>query len=97
MSHTGANAQYITAIFYRQSSRELKRLDSILRSPVYAAFGEQVGNACDCVPANMWLTLKLAGLAVIRAFGKQEVFTKGLETIMDSWVVSGTHESRHDL
>lgn len=37
-----ADPQYLTAIFYRQSSREIKRLDSILRSPVYAAFGEQV-------------------------------------------------------
>jgi ATP-binding cassette subfamily C (CFTR/MRP) protein 1 len=34
--------QYISAAFYRQTSRELKRLDSILRSHIYSSFGEQV-------------------------------------------------------
>lgn len=34
--------QYLTAIYYRQTSRELKRIDSVLRSPIYASFSEQV-------------------------------------------------------
>lgn len=41
------NAQYLCAAYYRQTSRELKRLDSILRSHVYSSFGEQVRLARD--------------------------------------------------
>ncbi|WWD08510.1 hypothetical protein V865_006622 [Kwoniella europaea PYCC6329] len=43
--------------YYRQTSREVKRIDSITRTQIYSSFGEQ-----------------LAGLSVIRAFGKQDTF-----------------------
>ena len=34
--------QYLCASFYRQTSREIKRVDSISRSFIYSSFGEQV-------------------------------------------------------
>ncbi|KAL7422108.1 hypothetical protein Q5752_002751 [Cryptotrichosporon argae] len=53
---------YFSATYYRATSREVKRIDSILRSNIYNSFGEQ-----------------LAGLAVIRAFGRQKDFEKRLQ------------------
>ncbi|WVQ63105.1 uncharacterized protein L199_001256 [Kwoniella botswanensis] len=48
--------------YYRQTSREVKRIDSITRSQIYSSFGEQ-----------------LAGLSVIRAFGKQDTFEERMQ------------------
>ncbi|OCF42639.1 cadmium ion transporter [Kwoniella heveanensis CBS 569] len=53
---------YIAGTYYTQVSREVKRIDSITRSQIYSSFGEQA--SAD------WL----AGLSVIRAFGKQGIF-----------------------
>ncbi|OCF34449.1 cadmium ion transporter [Kwoniella heveanensis BCC8398] len=53
---------YIAGSYYTQVSREVKRIDSITRSQIYSSFGEQA--SAD------WL----AGLSVIRAFGKQGIF-----------------------
>ena len=35
-------SQYICASYYRMTSREVKRVDSILRSAIYGSFGEQL-------------------------------------------------------
>ncbi|WVW81052.1 hypothetical protein I302_103043 [Kwoniella bestiolae CBS 10118] len=48
--------------YYRQTSREIKRIDSITRSQIYSSFGEQ-----------------LAGLSVIRAFGRQDTFEERMQ------------------
>ena len=37
-----ADCQYIGFLFYRETAREIKRLDSILRSHIYASFNEQL-------------------------------------------------------
>ncbi|CED82131.1 multidrug resistance-associated abc transporter [Phaffia rhodozyma] len=57
---------YIFADFYRRSSREVKRLDSNLRSHVYTSYGEMLG-----------------GLASVRAYRQQKVFTKKTEEAID--------------
>ncbi|KAJ3345476.1 hypothetical protein GGF32_008414, partial [Allomyces javanicus] len=56
---------FIQRIFIA-SSRELRRLDSVSRSPVYTHFGES-----------------LDGLTVIRAFGHQNRFVRGLYARVD--------------
>nr|ODN90116.1 cadmium ion transporter [Cryptococcus depauperatus CBS 7841] len=53
---------YIAGSYYRQTSREVKRIDSITRSHIYSSFGEQ-----------------LDGSAVIRAFGKQDIFKRRMQ------------------
>ncbi|OCF58423.1 cadmium ion transporter [Kwoniella mangroviensis CBS 10435] len=52
--------------YYRQTSREVKRIDSITRSQIYSSFGEQ-----------------LAGLSVIRAFGKQDTFKERMQNAIN--------------
>ena len=39
--------QYLCAAFYRQTSREVKRVDSVTRSAIYTAFSEQVSRLHD--------------------------------------------------
>lgn len=54
------------ASFYRASSREVKRIDSVLRSHIYSSFGEMVH-----------------GLASVRAYNRQELFTRRTEEAVD--------------
>lgn len=48
---------YAYSAFYRASSREVKRLDSLLRSFVYTAYGETLGGLASirgmCLPIDM--------------------------------------------
>ncbi|KAJ3352784.1 Multidrug resistance-associated protein 1 [Allomyces javanicus] len=61
-----AVAYWILQRIFLASSRELRRLDSVSRSPVYTHFGES-----------------LDGLTVIRAFGHQARFVRGLYARVD--------------
>ena len=56
------------AAFYRQSSRELRRLSSVARSPVYAGFSE----AIDGAPT-------IRGFSAQAAFSQQNI--AALETL----------------
>lgn len=45
--------QYLATAFYRKSSREIKRVESLVRSHVYSSFAEQVSLAyCQAYPAR---------------------------------------------
>ncbi|WVQ72551.1 hypothetical protein IAR50_002108 [Cryptococcus sp. DSM 104548] len=57
---------YIAGGYYRQTSREVKRIDSNTRSHIYSSFGEQ-----------------LDGSSVIRAFGKQDVFERRMQSAIN--------------
>ncbi|WWC65416.1 uncharacterized protein I303_108034 [Kwoniella dejecticola CBS 10117] len=57
---------WLAGSYYRQTSREIKRIDSITRSQIYSSFGEQ-----------------LAGLSVIRAFGKQDTFEGRMQSAIN--------------
>lgn len=60
---------YLTQAFYRRTSVELKRLDNVSRSPLYAHFSE---------------TLFGSGLATIRAYGVQEEFKEKTKILLDN-------------
>ncbi|ODO10352.1 hypothetical protein I350_00947 [Cryptococcus amylolentus CBS 6273] len=59
---------YIAGEYYRQTSREVKRIDSNTRSHIYSSFGEQAS---------------LDGYSVIRAFGKQNIFEKRMQSAIN--------------
>ncbi|KAH8664304.1 P-loop containing nucleoside triphosphate hydrolase protein [Xylariales sp. PMI_506] len=56
----------LAASYYRSSAREVKRFESVLRSVVFAKFGEG-----------------LSGVATIRAYGLQDLFTSNLRKAID--------------
>nr|XP_018260210.1 uncharacterized protein I303_07127 [Kwoniella dejecticola CBS 10117]OBR82368.1 hypothetical protein I303_07127 [Kwoniella dejecticola CBS 10117] len=70
-------AFYLCTAFYTKTSRELKRVESLIRSNWYTAFSEQ-----------------LAGLAVIRAFGRQETFQSRLQHGLNQEQVSVLSSSK---
>ncbi|KAI9176218.1 hypothetical protein H9P43_006583 [Blastocladiella emersonii ATCC 22665] len=59
---------YYVQRFYRATSRELKRLESLSRSPLYAEVGQAMAST---------------GLATIRAFGEQDRFRARVARHMD--------------
>ncbi|ORX37805.1 P-loop containing nucleoside triphosphate hydrolase protein [Kockovaella imperatae] len=74
---------YISATYYRQTSREVKRVDSNLRSHVYSSFAEQVSVPLIDDNRRWMIIFKLAGLAVIRAFNQQLNFQKKVQDSVD--------------
>nr|XP_019009246.1 uncharacterized protein I206_05894 [Kwoniella pini CBS 10737]OCF48027.1 hypothetical protein I206_05894 [Kwoniella pini CBS 10737] len=64
-------AFYLCTAFYTRTSRELKRVESLIRSNWYTSFSEQ-----------------LAGLAVIRAFDRQEDFQRRMQDGLNQEQVS---------
>jgi ABC-type multidrug transport system fused ATPase/permease subunit len=59
---------YKVQAFFRQSSREMKRLESIAKSPIFAGFSETI-----------------TGVSTIRAFGKQEKFSRTCFRLNDAF------------
>lgn len=59
---------YKVQAFYRQSSREMKRLESVAKSPIFAEFSETI-----------------TGISTIRAFGKQEKFSRTCFRLNDAF------------
>lgn len=62
---------YMTAIYYRRTSVEAKRLDSLMRSALYSSYsGEDPLPAC--APHRLTaLAETLTGLSTVRAYGEQ--------------------------
>ncbi|RSH93382.1 hypothetical protein EHS25_007738 [Saitozyma podzolica] len=66
LSVLGTVGLYLVSVYYRATSREVKRLDSILRGQIYTCLSEQ-----------------LAGLSVIRVFGRQASFERSIQSAVN--------------
>ncbi len=63
---------YLTAIYYRRTSVEAKRLDSMMRSALYSSYsGEQRVPAEVLNVADSGLPETLTGLSTVRAYKEQ--------------------------
>jgi ATP-binding cassette, subfamily C (CFTR/MRP), member 1 len=76
------------ASFYRASSREIKRIDSVLRSFIYTVRASCV-RAHSSDPAHLALSTSqnygemLSGMASVRAYQQQELFVRKTEHSID--------------
>jgi ATP-binding cassette, subfamily C (CFTR/MRP), member 1 len=62
----------IVATYYRRTSVETKRMDSLLRSALYASYsGPSLAYFQPMVLMYLFLAETLTGLATIRAYGEQ--------------------------
>ncbi|KAJ7457054.1 multidrug resistance-associated ABC transporter [Mycena latifolia] len=74
---------YLVSLYYRRSSVETKRLDSLMRSALYASYS---GESHDFIAMEPWLISRLetlTGLATIRAYGEQAESIKQAEHGLD--------------
>ncbi|KAJ7207028.1 hypothetical protein C8J57DRAFT_1484714 [Mycena rebaudengoi] len=74
---------YVVSVYYRRSSVETKRLDSLMRSKLYASFSG--GSTSPRPPLHLTLELPetLTGLATIRAYRVQDSAIKDAEAGLD--------------
>jgi ATP-binding cassette, subfamily C (CFTR/MRP), member 1 len=61
----------MAATYYRRTSVETKRMDSLLRSALYASYSGGFVFALPAMSLNAVFSETLTGLATIRAYGKQ--------------------------
>ena len=74
---------YIVSSYYRRSSVETKRLDSLMRSVLYGSFSGQCFLK-NCSDPPWWLASEtLTGLATIRAYREQARSIQHAETGLD--------------
>ena len=62
---------YIAAIYYRRSSVEMKRLDSLLRSILYGSYSGEFSALWHCTARLNAVTETLTGLSTVRAYRSQ--------------------------
>jgi ATP-binding cassette subfamily C (CFTR/MRP) protein 1 len=72
------------AMFYRASAREVKRLDSILRSLLYSHFGERYAKSVSSYsPFSFIPHSSLSGLSTIRAYNAIQRFEDANDGYVD--------------
>lgn len=62
---------YTVALYYRRTSVETKRLDSLMRSALYASYTGKVSCKSICCLTQTFSTETLTGLATVRAYKSQ--------------------------
>lgn len=70
---------YVTAVFYRRTSVETKRLDSLMRSALYSSYSGKPHFSNLHVPATDTILETLTGLSTVRAYREQPRFIRSAE------------------
>jgi hypothetical protein len=87
-------------VYYRATSREVKRLDSILRGQIYT-LSERTGKfhiGCELFGGRLELNVvQLAGFSVIRVFGRQASFERSIQSAVNKEGVSGLHTHKSKM